>query len=375
MSASCAGGWSGPRLIVDLGAIRRNYRTVRRACERAEAAAVVKANAYGLGLERVVEALQGEGCRTFFTAFAAEAATLREMAPEADIYVLSPLLDSDSAVMIEQRLTPCLYEMADIRTWCERAAGGGARAPLALHLETGINRLGLDEAQLRSLLDDTTLRCVMDIRLVMAHLACADDPHSPMNAAQRDRFRALRALLPDARAGLCNSGGVFLGADYHFDLVRPGVCLFGHDPQYRHVAGRIEPVATLEAPLAQVKILQRRETVGYGATWKADRSATVGVVLAGYADGIDRRLSRHPAESAYRVGIDGCRAPLLGTVSMDMVVVDLSEVPERLRQPGTPVEFFGGEISIESMAEAAGTIPYELLVRVGPRVVREYREA
>ena len=204
----------------------------------------------------------------------------------------------------------------------------------------------------------------------MSHLACADEPSASLNRRQLDRFRALRGVFPDARASLANSAGTFLGSDYHFDLVRPGIALYGHDPHYAHTTPRVRPVATLEARIGQIATVDPGESVGYGAVVTCDVARRIGVVLVGYADGIPRALYRRGRR--FEVAVAGYRAPLFGTVSMDMITIDLSDVPEGAAQVGAWVEVFGPNAPIERVSEQSGTIPNDILTGIGPRVERVY---
>ena len=360
------------RLVVDLGALRDNFRALAGRADTAECAGVVKADAYGLGLEPVARTLVRAGARTFFTAFTAEAASLRALLPDAGIFVLSPSLESDVAALLREKLVPCLYDRAGVAAWSARGAARGAPVPAALHVETGINRLGMSEREARALGREWRPGGWLDLRLVMSHLANGDDPKARSNRVQLERFRVLRSLFPRVPASLANSAGVLLGPEYHFDLVRPGISLFGHDPHYRDTAPRVLPVATFEARLAQVKHLRAGESVGYGATFTCPHAMRIGVVLAGYADGLPRRMSSAEGKSPLRLSIGPHRVPVLGRVSMDMMVVDLSEVPESDAPPGTMLEVFGPNVSIESVAERAGTIPNEILTGIGRRVPRVY---
>ena len=362
------------RLVVDLGALRDNFRALAARGTGAECAAVVKADAYGLGLEPVARTLVRAGARTFFTAFTAEALNLRALLPDAGIFVLSPSLESDAAALLREKLVPCLYDRAGVEAWSALGAAQGVPVPAAIHVETGINRLGMSEGEARALggewkaVGDRWL----DLRLVMSHLANGDDPKARSNRVQLERFRGLRSLFPHVPASFANSAGVLLGPEYHFDLMRPGISLFGHDPHYRDTAPRVRPVATFEARLAQVKHLRAGETVGYGATFTCPHAMRIGVVLAGYADGLPRRMSSSEGKSPLRLSIGAHRVPVLGRVSMDMTVVDLGAVAPEDAPPGTMVEVFGPSVSIESVAERAGTIPNEILTGIGRRVPRVY---
>ena len=351
------------RMVVDLAALAENYRAIVSSTA-AEAAAVVKADGYGLGVSGIARALHAAGCRTFFTAFSHEAVALRRILDDVEIFVLMPRIGNDGNDLLANRLTPCLFDLDGVDRWIGTAAGAGSRARTALHVESGIHRLGFAREAFDTLLGDEARRSRLDVTLLMSHLACADDPAAPANRRQLDRFRALRTSLPHVRASLANSAGTFLGPDYHFDLVRPGIALFGHDPHYRHHAPRVRPVATFEAQVGQVVTVGTGESVGYGGLATCDVERRIAVVMAGYADGIPRALYR--PGSRLEVTVGGQPVPLFGTVSMDMITIDLSGMPPDAVQAGTWVEIFGPSAPIERLAECAETIPYEILTRVGP---------
>ena len=356
-------------MLVDLAALTDNYRAIA-SLTAAEVAGVVKADGYGLGVSGLAHALFAEGCRIFFTAFAHEAAELRRMLGDVEIFVLTPRVGDEAHVLREHRLIPCLFDLEGVDQWIGSVSAHGALARAALHVETGIHRLGLGSEELDTLLDDDARRSRLDVTLLMSHLACADEPSAPANRRQLDRFRAMRNAFPDARASLANSAGMFLGSDYHFDLVRTGIALFGHDPHYAHTTPRVRPVAKLEARLGRIMKVEPGESVGYGGVATCDVARRIGVVLAGYADGIPRALYRPGRQ--FEVVVAGYRAPLFGTVSMDMITIDLSGVPEDAVRTGAWVEIFGPNAPIERVAEQAGTIPYEILTGIGPRVERIY---
>ena len=358
------------RLVVDLGVLTENYRALA-STTAAEVAGVVKANGYGLGVSSVARTLRAAGCRTFFTAFCHEAVELRGILGDVDIYVLMPRVGDEAHHLHEHRLIPCLFDLDGVDRWIGSVPAQASPAPAALHVETGIHRLGLGGGELDALLADEARRSRLDVTLLMSHLACADEPPAPANRRQLDRFRALRDAFPDARASLANSAGTLLGPDYHFDLVRPGIALYGHDPHHdAHITPRVRPVATLEARLGQISTVEAGESVGYGAVATCDVARRIGVVLGGYADGIPRSLY-HPGRR-FEVVVAGHRAPLFGRVSMDMVTIDLSGVPEDAARAGAWVEIFGAKAPIERVAQQCGTIPYEVLTGIGPRVERIY---
>ena len=360
------------RVSVDLAALAENYRTVVSSAT-APVAGVVKADGYGLGASSVARALYAAGCRTFFTAFCHEAIDLRGVLDEVEIFVLMPRVGEEARALHEHRLIPCLFDLDGVDRWIGSVPAHRPPVRAALHVETGIHRLGLGGDALEALLDDEARRSRLAVTLLMSHLACADEPRAAANRRQLDRFRAIRRAFPAARASLANSAGAFLGTEYHFDLVRAGIALFGHDPHSMHAAPRVRPVATFEARLGQIGTVEAGESVGYGGVATCGAARRIGVVLAGYADGIPRALYR--PDRRFEVAVAGYRAPLFGAVSMDMITVDLSGIPEGAVETGAWVEIFGPNAPIERAAEQAGTIPYEILTGIGPRVERVHVEA
>ena len=362
-------GRAAARVLVDLAALTENYRTVVSATA-AEVAGVVKADGYGLGVSGIARALYSAGCRTFFAAFGHEGAELRRLLGDVEIFVLMPNIAEEAGVLHEHRLVPCLFDLEGVDRWIGSVQAPGARAPAALHVETGIHRLGLGAEELDILIGDRARRSRLDVTLLMSHLACADEPSAPANHRQLERFLAIRSAFPGVRASLANSAGIFLGSDYHFDLVRPGIALYGHDPHYASTTPRVRPVAGFESRLGQIATVKPGESVGYGAVATCDVARRIGIVLAGYADGIPRSL--YQPQRQFEVVVAGYRVPVFGTVSMDMITVDLSSVPEEAVQAGAWVEVFGPNAPIERVAEQCGTIPYEILTGIGRRVERVY---
>ena len=363
------GAQPAARMVVNRAALAENYHAVVSSTT-AEVAAVVKADGYGLGVSGIARTLHASGCRTFFTAFSHEAMALRRILDDVEIFVLMPRIADDANDLLANRLIPCLFDLEGVDRWIGAAAGFGSRARAALHVESGIHRLGFAREAFETLLADQARVSRLDVALLMSHLACADDPAAPANRRQLDRFRALRSSVPHVRASLANSAGTFLGPDYHFDLVRPGIALFGHDPHYLHHAPRVRPVATFEAQIGQLVTVGAGESVGYGGVATCDAERRVAVVMAGYADGIPRSAYRSGSRPAVTVAIGGQPVPLFGTVSMDMITIDLSGIPPDTVHAGAWVEIFGSNAPIERLAECAETIPYEILTRVGSRVER-----
>lgn len=354
---------SPARLTVDLDALAANYRAIAAEAAGVEVTPVVKADAYGLGATAVARRLHAEGARTFFVARLSEGEALRAglgPARPGAIYVLDGLALAAPHRLRAAGLSPVLNDPADVEQW--RAPAGVRPAPAALHVDTGMNRLGLTADQARAL---ATHQPDLHVALLISHLACASEPEHPMNAQQLERFAEMRKLFPQARAGLANSGGAFLGGEHRFDFVRPGISLYGGGP-FERPDVRIRAVATLDAPVLQVRDVAAGESVGYAAGFVASRAVRVATVGIGYADGVLRANS--PAGAVW---FAGARRPLLGRVSMDLLAVDVSDCPTVA--VGDRVELFGPNLPLDDAAAAAGTIAYELLVRIGPRVERVYR--
>lgn len=361
---------SGACLTVDLGAVQENYRRLGAEAQGAEVAACVKADAYGLGLSQVVPALLEAGCQTFFVAEPLEGAALRALAPRADIYVLDGFFTPAAALYRDYALRPVLATRMQIEDWLTFTGEAGV-LPAGLHFDTGINRLGLSAAEADWLLQDAEVKAGLDIRLVMSHLACAEETESPMNAVQLARFRDCRAAFPAAKASLCNTAGVFLGPDYHFDLVRPGVGLYGGNPMHGRRESPFLPVAHVAARILQVRDIAKGETVGYGATFTAPSPRRIATLAAGYGDGIFRRVGGDKPQA--EVVISGHRAPVVGRVSMDLITADVTALPEEAVKAGMMAEILGATLSVDHLATAAGTIGYEVLTRLGNRYHRSYK--
>jgi len=353
---------AGARLTVDLGAIRANYRHLA-SMSGASCAAVMKADAYGLGMEQVAPALALEGCTVFFTAHLQEAIALRQLVPEhCTIYVLHGPPPGTAKDFFQYDLTPVLNDPGQLREWRFLAYKLGRELPAAIQFDTGMSRMGFAPADLGALGELAGVRPA----LVMSHLACADEPAHPMNEAQRRRFDTLRALLPGVPASLANSSGVFLGAEYYYDLLRPGAALYGINPQ----PGKPNPLqqaVSLHARIVQVRSVCEGEVVGYGGHHVCVGERRIATVSVGYADGWQRSLSGRG-----QAAIDGVIVPIVGRVSMDSMGIDVTGIdPERV-VPGAEVELMGPALPVDDVAALAGTIGYEVLTRLGNRFHRRY---
>lgn len=350
------------RLSLDLDALAANHAVLRAAAGGAEVAPAVKADAYGVGAAVVADRLWAEGARSFFTARLSEGLALRQSLGdrEATIYVLDGVTPGSGDALEAARLTPVLNSLPQIEAWNTHARGKRLRA--ALHVDTGMNRLGLRLEEVRVLLGAMDRLKHVEITQVMSHLACANEPDHPLNRRQLERFEEAAALFPHAHRSLANSAGIFLGPDYCFDQVRPGISLYGGGPHDVPDA-RIKAVATLEAPIMQTRNVPRGEAIGYGATFTASDNTRVAILAAGYADGVPR--SAHPNG---HVWFDGKRRRVLGRISMDLMAVDITDCDAA--RPGALVQIFGPDLPVDEAAAAAGTTSYELLIRVAARVPR-----
>lgn len=355
-------------LTIDVGAVVANWRLIRdRVGPTCEAAGVVKADAYGLGAERIAPALAAAGCRSFFVATIDEGIALRRVVADGAIHVLGGPLPGASADLAEHRLIPVLNSLEQIGQWAGYAAATGRRLQAVLHLDTGMSRLGLDGAAVERLAADASLLAGLDPVLVMSHMACADEADHPKNPDQLGRFAALGGRLGlAARRSLGASSTIFLGADYHFDLVRPGAALYGLNP----VPGRPNPMAgavRLQARILQVRDVDTPMTVGYGASHRVSRKGRVAIAAIGYADGIFRSLGNR----GFGV-IEGERVPVVGRISMDLTTFDVSALAPEQARPGALIELIGEHQPADALAADAGTIGYEILTALGHRFLRNY---
>jgi alanine racemase len=360
-SASDQVGTAHGRLVVDLDALARNYRKLRDLGAPADCAAVVKANAYGLGADEVAARLAREGCSRFFVATLAEAQRLRSRLRDVSIYVLDGVSDGEADAVAIARATPVLSSLEQIARW-----RGRGRA--ALHVDTGITRLGLGRADVEHLAREPQLLEGVDVELVLTHLACADEPEHPLNRDQLRWFAALRARLPAAPTSIGNSAAIALGRELCGDVGRGGIALYGGNP-FAERANPFESVVTLLARILQVRTIDEDVTVGYGATYVARARTRVATLGVGYADGYRRRLGNRGVAA-----IAECRVPVIGRVSMDLTCIDVSGVPPEQVREGDWVELIGPHVPLDDVAAAADTISYEILTGLGSRLRREYVE-
>ena len=353
------------RLTLDLDALASNHAALRAAAGGAEIAPAVKADGYGLGAALVAGRLWDEGARSFYVARLSEGVALRRSLGDraATIYLLDGVTPGSAPAIEAAGLTPVLNSLPQIEAWNSHARGRVLDA--ALHIDTGMNRLGLRPEEAVVLTGAMDRLKFLNITLVISHLACASEPNHPLNTRQLARFVEAAALFPNARRSLANSGGIFLGEAFRFDQCRPGISLYGGGPRDVPDA-RIKAVATLEAPILQARVVPRGESIGYGAAFTAQDTTRVAILAAGYADGVPR--AAHPRGAVW---FDGAPRPMLGRVSMDLIAVDITDCDAA--RPGAMMQIIGPDLPVDAAAAAAGTTAYELLTRIAPRARRVVR--
>ncbi|NBB82590.1 MAG: alanine racemase [Alphaproteobacteria bacterium] len=357
---------SGAVLTIDLAALAENWRRLDALTGPADCAAVVKADAYGLGLDQAAPALWAAGARTFFVALPDEAFRLQALLPKARIGILDGLFPGIETELAEAGLVPVLNDLGEIERWSAEAGRAGRPLPAYVHLDTGMNRLGLPAADRTILAGEPERLDGVEIAGYMSHFACADEADHPMTATQTATF--LRALnyLPPGPASLANSSGIFRGQETHFDMVRPGAALYGVNPT-PEADNPMQPVARVDARVLKVGWVSSPETIGYGATYMVMGQARIATIAAGYADGMIRAMGNQGA-----VVIGGARCPIVGIVSMDLITVDVSHLAEEAVQAGDTAQLIGPDMPVDTVAESAGTIGYEILTALGSRYARRY---
>jgi alanine racemase len=357
-------------LTIDLDAIAANWKKLEKLGVPAECGAAVKADAYGCGIDPVVRALSKAGCKTFFVATLEEARAARAAAPEAAVYLLSGLLPNAGGALAAINCRPVIGDLAELAEWdifCRQSAWAGGAA---LHIDTGMNRLGLSLADAENLAPRIAAGN-HGITLVMTHLACAENIKHPLNARQLANFRTIAGSYAGVPASLTNSSGIFLGGAYHFDLMRPGAALYGINPT-PEADNPMAPVVNLKARILQIRSVERGDTVGYSATWTARRQSRIAVVAAGYADGYFRAAGSSDGTRGAEVILAGQRCPVAGRISMDLLAVDITDLPANAARRGQMATLIGDGITVDELAHHFGTIAYEVLTSLGRRYQRVY---
>jgi alanine racemase len=358
-------------LTVDLDAIVANWRKLEKSAVPAECAGVIKANAYGCGLDPVARALSGAGCKTFFVATLDEARAARAAVPQATIYVLDGFFQNCGDAFARIDAKPVIGDLNELAEWdvfCRRSGWAGGAA---IHIDTGMNRLGLTVAEAQGIVPRINAGD-HGITLVMSHLACAESLNHPLNARQLASFREIASLFSGVPASLANSSGAFLGPSFQFDLVRPGAALYGINPT-PEADNPMQSVVELKARIVQIRNVEKGESVGYGGTWTARRPTRLAVVSVGYADGYFRAGSSNDGTRGAEVVVAGKRCPIAGRVSMDLIAVDVTDLEKNAARRGHLVTLIGEGITVDELAHHFGTIGYEVMTSLGPRYKRIYQ--
>ncbi|MEX1108289.1 MAG: alanine racemase [Dongiaceae bacterium] len=351
-------------LTIDLAAVAENFRILRQRFAGSALGVAVKADAYGLGAAQVAPALWRAGARLFFVATLDEGIALRSTLADAHIAVLHGLTTGPADAFVEHRLLPVHNSIAEIDAWLAATSG----LPSGLHIDTGIARLGMPPREVE-MLAGTKRMAGLALDFVMSHLACGDDPVHALNVQQRDRFRdacAALAIAASVPRSLVASAGIFLDPSFHFDLGRPGAALYGIGTQSDR-PNPMRPVVTLRGKILQLRDVDSDSTVGYGATHRMTRPGRVATIGAGYADGLLRTLGNR----GYAVA-GGRLVPVVGRVSMDLLTIDVTDLPDAIVRPGQFVDLIGPGNELDALATQAGTTGYELLTLLGSRYARQY---
>jgi alanine racemase len=358
-------------LTVDLEAIVANWRKLEKTAVPAECAAVIKADAYGCGVEPVARALAAAGCKTFFVATLDEARTAREALPSAELYVLDGFFQNCGDAFAKLNCRPVIGDLNELAEWdvfCRRSGWSGGAA---IHIDTGMNRLGLTLVEANGIVPRINAGD-HGITLVMSHLACAETLNHPLNAKQVATFREIASLYSGVPASLSNSSGIYLGPQFQFDMVRPGAALYGVNPT-PEADNPMQSVVDLKARIVQLRNVERGDSVGYGGTWTARRPTKLAIVSAGYADGYFRAASANDGTRGAEVVVAGKRCPVAGRISMDLMAIDITDLPDKTARRGHMVTLIGEGISVDEVAHHFGTIGYEVLTSLGKRYARIYK--
>ncbi len=369
---------AGGRLTIDLNGLVANYKLLAKHASPAKCGAVVKANAYGCGIEQVVPALLAAGCETFFVALVEEGMRVRKIAPDTRCFVLNGVFAGAEKVIHEHGLVPILNTLNQTERWAAFAKAHGAPLPCALQMDSGMRRVGMSPADVERVAGQNHLRDHLDIQLFMTHFACADDVGHPKTDLQQEIFEQTSALFPDVPRSAANSAADLQSSGLTYDLARPGVALYGGEA-LNDVPNPMEPVVTLEGRIMQITSGESGDSVGYGGTETLTRKSRIAYISVGYADGYLRSGSHtgvplRAVTQSTTAHFKGHTLKGVGRISMDMCGFDVTEVPENEINEGDWIELFGPNVPIDDVARATGTIGYELLTGLGDRYSRIYIE-
>jgi alanine racemase len=358
---------SGAVATIDLNVIAENYRSLQIRCATAQVAATIKADGYGLGAIPIANTLHDAGCRNFYVAHLDEALALRAVIPNCTIYVLHGIPVGAEIDANQKNIIGILTHLGAVERMRDSAKLLNQKIPVVLHVDTGMNRIGFCETQWRALYTNPDLLKGLDVHMVMSHFACSDEPDHPMNEIQRQIFVKATEHFTNTKKSLANSHGIYLGQQMHFDQVRPGRALTGTTG----LTG-LKNALSVHAPIIQLRSIDSAGSVGYGATQQVQKGTRLAALAYGYADGAPRSLSNSDTNKRHHFFLHGIAVPLVGRISMDLMMVDVSDVPEHLVHEGAMVEIVGSHQSIDDLAAQIGTLGYELMTHMGHRVERRY---
>ena len=352
---------------INTKAVAHNYKILQSMLPHTTCAAVLKADAYGFGIKAIAPILMKEGCQHFFVAHLEEGLFLRSLLKTPFIYVLSGLLPKTADLFVEHNLTPILNDFKTLEEWTIEAKKRGKRLPCSLHFDTGMRRNGFDEEDLNNLFKNVGLLEALDVQFIMSHLVSSHNPKDPLNEQQRELFENLRKNIPQIKASLADTGGIYLGPPFHYHLARSGKGLFGLYTPPKDTPS-LQSCIKLLGRILQIRTAHKGESVGYGATHTLMRESKLATLGLGFADGYDRRL----ANKAY-VEIQGFKAPVVGRISMDYTVIDITDIPEALCYVGGWVELVNENLTLDHLGDSIDTISRELSTGFGQRAYRVYR--
>lgn len=357
--------FSASKLKIDLQAIVDNYNILNIKTHYTTVASVIKANAYGLGVEEIAPILRTAGCNDFFVATIDEALVVRKILPKkCKIAVFNGVLKGEEDVFARYDIQPVLNSVEQVNLWIEHTKKTQIKLPCMIHVDSGMNRLGITLHELEKLVNNKTIKKI-NLKMVLSHLACADEPNNNMNIEQLNIVNKIRELLPKTPTSFANSYGIFLGKEYYFEMVRPGIALYGGNPTPGK-SNPMKPVVNLTSNIMQVRNIDSPQTVGYGATRKLKKGSRIAILPVGYADGYFRNLG-----NIANCAIDGHKIPVVGRVSMDLITIDITSIKDSVNV-GDEVEILGNTIKLDYLAAKANTIDYEILTSLGSRYKRVY---
>ncbi|PJB72263.1 MAG: alanine racemase [Alphaproteobacteria bacterium CG_4_9_14_3_um_filter_47_13] len=357
-------------LRIDLGALAANYNIFKTlALPGCKVAGVIKADGYGLGVDQVFAALETQSCPFYFLATLDEALHIRRLTKKP-VAVLGGLYKGAEDIYCHENILPVLNSLEDISNWQKKASTLGIKLPALLHFDTGMNRLGLDAQEAQTLCRDPARISGLDILYLISHFSCADEKNHPATKVQYDKFVKISSFFPAVKKSLANSSGSFRAKEYHFDLLRPGMALYGLNPVPEQ-ENPMKPVVRLDTRILQIRSVIKNETVGYGETYRFDKNTRLATVALGYADGFLRSLGNSTNDRKAVLYYNGIACPVVGRVSMDAVTLDIGHL-DPCPVAGETMEVIGAHQTADDLATAAGTIGYEILTSLGSRYFREY---